>query len=295
MRYKIDRNSKNWEIFREARNLAMIVAAAALLAFNIKSLVHARNLFPGGITGMTVLLQQIANKYYGIALPFTPINIFLNAIPVYIGFRYIGKRFTMHSCLMIMLTSILTDIMPTMPITYDILLISIFGGIINGFVISVCLFADATSGGLDFVSIFFSEKYGIDAWNYILLINAIILGIAGALFGWEQALYSVIFQMISTQILHMSYKHYQKNTLMIITKYPDEIAKIIVKCTNHGSTSFEGVGTFQKEERQMIYSVVSSDEVRRIISEIHKVDEEAFINVLKTESVYGRFYQKPKE
>lgn len=273
----------------------MVLAAACVMAFNVKSLVRARSLFPGGITGMTVLIQQIFDQFAGITLPYTPVNILLNAIPVYIGFKFIGKRFTLYSCLMIVVSAVMTDIMPSIPITYDILLISIFGGMINGFVISLCLFADATSGGFDFISIFLSEKYGIDAWNYILIVNAVILLIAGYLFGWSQALYSLIFQMTSTQVLHISYKRYHKNTLMIITKFPDEVSEIIARKANHGSTRFAGMGTYQMQERNMLYSVVSSDEVKPIISEIHKIDPDAFINVLKTEAVYGNFYQRAQK
>ena len=83
-------------------------------------------------------------------------NVILNAIPVYIGFRYIGKKFTGYSCLMILLSGILTDLLPGYSITSDTLLISIFGGIINGSVMSLCLFGNATTGGTDFIAIFLS-------------------------------------------------------------------------------------------------------------------------------------------
>lgn len=92
---------------------------------------------------------------------------------------------------MIVVSGILTDIVPSFSVTEDILLISIFGGLINALAISLCLFANATSGGTDFIAIFLSEKYGIDSWNYIFAGNVVILGIAGALFGWDKALYSI--------------------------------------------------------------------------------------------------------
>ena len=79
-------------------------------------------------------------------------------IPVYIGFRFIGKKFTMYSCLMIFLSSALTDILPGYVITYDTLLIGIFGGLINGLVISLCLAVNATTGGTDFIAIFLSDR-----------------------------------------------------------------------------------------------------------------------------------------
>lgn len=69
---------------------------------------------------------------------------------------------------MIVVSGILTDMVPAWPVTEDILLIAIFGGLINALAISLCLFANATSGGTDFIAIFLSEKYSIDSWNYVL-------------------------------------------------------------------------------------------------------------------------------
>ena len=128
-----------------------------------------------------------------------------------------------------MLTNILTDIIPGFAITYDTLLISIFGGLINGFVISLCLWMNATTGGTDFIAIYFSEKKGIDSFNIVLGINAIILIAAGILFGWDKALYSIIFQYTSTQVLHVLYKQYQQNTLFIVTNRAEEVIEAIAQ------------------------------------------------------------------
>ena len=104
---------------------------------------------------------------------------------------------------MIVLTGILTDVMPVYVITYDILLISIFGGMISGAAVSMCLLMNATTGGTDFIAIYLSDKKGVDSWNMILGLNGIILLFAGFLFGWDKALYSIIFQYVSTQVLHI--------------------------------------------------------------------------------------------
>ena len=166
---------------------------------------------------------------------------------------------------------------------------------ISGCAISLCLFADATSGGVDFIAIFLSEKYGIDSWNYILLGNAGILMIAGALFGWDKALYSIIFQFTSTQIIHGWYKRYHKNTLLVITDSPEEIIRTIYQHTGHGATIINSIGAHNKQERTLIYSVVSSDEVKKVVSYMKEVDEDVFINIIKTEQLNGNFYLKPND
>ena len=277
------------------KKILVICFASFLMALNIKSFVRTGGLYPGGATGLALLIQRAADMFLHITIPYTIVNILLNAIPVYIGFRFIGKKFTMYSCLMIVLTSVLTDIIPGYAITYDTLLISIFGGLINGFVIGLCLHMNATTGGTDFIAIYLSEKKEIDSWNVVLGINVVILAAAVVLFGWDKALYSIIFQYTSTQVVHILYRKYQHETLFIVTNKATEVYEVISKMSNHGATIMEGEGSYEHQERKIVYSVVSSAQSKSIIREVKKADPHAFVNAIKTEQIAGRFYQKPNE
>ena len=271
------------------KKILVICLASFLMALNIKSFVRTGGLYPGGATGLALLIQRAADMFLHITIPYTIVNILLDAIPVYIGFRFIGKKFTMYSCLMIVLTSVLTDIIPGYAITYDTLLISIFGGLINGFVIGLCLHMNATTGGTDFIAIYLSEKKEIDSCNVV------ILAVAGVLFGWDKALYSIIFQYTSTQVVHILYRKYQHETLFIVTNKATEVYEVISKMSNHGATIMEGEGSYEHQERKIVYSVVSSAQSKSIIREVKKADPHAFVNAIKTEQIAGRFYQKPNE
>ncbi len=134
----------------------------------------------------------------------------------------------------------------------------------------------------------------IDAWNYILIGNAGVLVIASLLFGWDKALYSIIFQFTSTQVVHLLNVRYQKATLFIVSKDSEEIFDKI-KVTHHGATMFSGTGLYKDQPRNIIYSVVAQDQVKKIVQETRAVDPEAFINVLKTEQVWGNFYRPPHD
>lgn len=283
------------EVKESIKKILVICFASFLMALNIKSFVRTGGLYPGGATGLALLIQRAADMFLHITIPYTIVNILLNAIPVYIGFRFIGKKFTMYSCLMIVLTSVLTDIIPGYAITYDTLLISIFGGLINGFVIGLCLHMNATTGGTDFIAIYLSEKKEIDSWNVVLGINVVILAVAGILFGWDKALYSIIFQYTSTQVVHILYRKYQHETLFIVTNKATEVYEVISKMSNHGATIMEGEGSYEHQERKIVYSVVSSAQSKSIIREVKKADPHAFVNAIKTEQIAGRFYQKPNE
>jgi uncharacterized membrane-anchored protein YitT (DUF2179 family) len=281
------------------RRLMLIVLGAALMSFNINTFVHAGGLIPGGFTGLTLLIQETCLKYLNIHIPFSIVLYVLNAIPAIVCFRRIGKKFTLYSVLMVFLNGIFTDFMPHMFIDFiqlhDTLLSAVFGGILNAIAISLCLYAGATSGGTDFIAIFVSEKYRKDAWNYIFAGNCVILVVAGCLFSLEKALYSIIFQFATTMALGSLYRAYQQKTLLIITNRPDEVYAVISGKTHHGATVFAGKGLYNMQDRCLLYSVVYSDEVTPLVNAIRAIDPDAFINVIKTEQINGRFFKKPKD
>ena len=283
------------KIKKEGYRIFIICIASIIMATNIKTFVQTGGMIPGGATGLTILIQRAVETFFEWHIPYTMLNLALTASPVYIGFRYIGKKFTLYSCLMIFLTGIFTDLIPGYALTYDILLISIFGGIINGFAISMCLSVDATSGGTDFISIFFSQKTGADSFNIVLGINIVIVALGGIIFGWDIALYSIIFQYASTQVIHLLYKNYQQQTLFIITNKAAAVCEAISNISHHGATIMKGEGSYGGQERSVVYSVVASFETQRVIAAIKAVDEKAFINAIKTERLQGRFYHKSKD
>lgn len=279
---------------KDVTTIIIVVFAAFLIALNTKTFVNTGGLYPGGVTGLTILIQRIVETNLHIRLPFSAVNILLNSVPVYIGFRYIGKKFTLYSCLMIVLNSLFTDMIPGVFITQDVLLISIFGGMINGLAISLCLNAGATAGGTDIISVFLSERRGIDSFNIMLGCNAVIIGIAGLLFGWDKALYSIIFQYTSTSVLRTLYKKFQQSTMFIVTTKPNEVCQAIYQVSAHGATILEGEGSYEHCERNVVYSIVSAAQSKKVIHAVRTADPDAFINEIKTQTLTGRFYQ-PKE
>ncbi len=289
--FELHPHSKFFPVIR----ILLVCTGAFLFALNLNIFVADSGLIPGGFTGITELLQRIFATYLNINIPFAPIYYLCNLVPAIISFKFIGKKFTIYSCLMILLSGLFTDILPTFNVTNDILLSAIFGGMLSSVAVSFCLFAGATSGGTDFIAIFIAERYGKDAWNYILFANVIILAIAGFLFGWEASLYSMIFQFTATQVLNYLYRRYQKVTLFVITNKPDEIYSLIKDITNHDATLFNGEGCYEKQPRHLIYSVVSADEKTVLVNAIKKKDPAAFVNIVTSKQILGKFYRKPND
>ena len=280
---------------KDIKTVCCVIAASFLCALNIKTFINAGGLFPGGFTGLTVFIQRLFEKYLHMQISYSLVNYSLNAIPAFIGYKMVGKKFTIYSCLMILLTGIFTDILPTSNITEDILLITIFGGILQGIALGVALKGNASSGGTDFIAMWISKMTGQPAWNYILGMNAIMLVAAGYLFGWDKALYSIIFQFCSTQVVNTVHKRYKQMTIFIITSNPDIVVEEIQNSTHHGVTRLDGIGTYYGQPRAMLYTVVDSNSVKGLVTRIREIDASSFVNVTKTEYVEGRFYQVPIE
>ena len=283
----------NWK--EDFKRLFGVIAGGLLMALNLKTFVSAGGLLPGGANGLTVLTQRVALSYFNVSIPFSLLNITINLIPIYIGFRFVGKKFTFYSLIMLLVTGFFTDYLHLAPITSDKLLIAIFGGIMNAMAITLCLWVDATSGGTDFIAIYLSEKKGVDTWNLIFYFNAVILLINGYLFGWDKALYSIIFQFVSTQTLSALYRNYQKLTFFIITDYPHEVAAGIHEVSHHGASIIKAEGAYGHQEKSMVYSVISSMDARKVKMKIKEIDPKAFINTVHSKDIMGRFYMKPKD
>ena len=284
------KHPKFYQVFR----LFIVFFASLLYAWNLRCFAKTAGLFPGGFSGLSLLLQQIGLDFIHVSIPFSVFNIGLNLVPTYIAYKskhtdqqhilckhirrkHIGKKFTLYSIIVIVLTSIFTDMLPAYVFTKDVLLISVFGGLINGFAISLCLNVGTTTGGTDFISIFLSQQKGIDAWNYILAGNVLMLVVAGALFGWSIALYSIIYQFCSTQIIQALYKRYQKETMFIISDKSNEIYRAIRERTNHDATLFQGIGCYEEKQKTLIYSVINSEAKRELLPLIRQIDPHAFM------------------
>lgn len=283
------------EYTRNLRRFLLVSLGGFLMALNIVVFVRAASLIPGGFSGITLLLQNIFLKYFGIHLPYSLVVYAFNIFPIWLGFKYIGKKFTFFSMVMIFVSGLFTDLLSAcnwLYLTDDLLLCSVFGGILNSLAVVCCLFAESSSGGTDVIAIYFAEKSGKSAWNAIFFGNCLILAIAGILFGWDKALYSIILQYTTTQVTNVLYKKYSKTTLLIITDKSDEVYAKIKELTNHGATVFEGRGEYSGKTRKLVYTVVSSAESSRLEKELGIVDPESFINEIESKDIIGQFYRR---
>lgn len=283
------------EFSRDSKRFFLVLTGGFLMAVNLVIFVKPADLFPGGFSGITLLLQDIFQKEFNLHLLYSLTVYAFNLVPAIIGFKYIGKRFTFFSVVMIFISGLFTDLLSGLGwplLTDDILLCAVFGGILNAVAVVLCLLAESSSGGTDFIAIYISEKTGRSAWNLIFGFNCLILFFAGLSAGWNKALYSIIFQYTSSQVINLLYKKYSKITLLIITDKSEEVYRTIKQLTNHGATVFEGRGEYSGKNHKLVYTVVSAAESGKLEKQLRTVDPTAFINVIQSKDILGRFFRR---
>ena len=144
-------------------------------------------------------------------------------------------------------------------------------------------------GGLNFCQI-----DGDDAGSYSHL--GLRAGVGTSFFfGWDAALYSIIFQYVSTQTLRVMYRSYQQQTLFVVTAKAQEVCDAISAASHHGATIVDAEGAHDHGKLKMVYSVVSGADAKLVIQAVRETDPDAFVNSIRTTEIRGHFYMKPKD
>lgn len=273
--------------------LVLIIFSSAVYAFGMDTFVKSGNLFPGGFAGISRLISQITIDFTSFPISFSFVYFTLNAITTIFVWKRIGHKFIKLSILWYTLTSLFTAVFPCIAITEDPLLIAVFGGLLNGLAIGLALQNNASSGGFDFIAIVFSIKYNMPTWHYVMMANACILVIAGLVFGWNDALYSIIFQFVSTQVVTTMHQRYKLTRVDVVTNKPDEICSEVFHTVRHGITKVPCEGAFTNQKRSLLLMTINTYQLKEVVKAIKEVDAHAFITVSSVERIVGNYYQKP--
>ncbi len=281
-------------IVRRIITIMAVVASALLQTFVIQSFIRPAQLLSGGFTGIAILLDDIASLY-GKSFS-TSLGILVLNIPVAIlCSKSISKRFTLFSLLQVFFASLFLRVLDFEPLFDDVLLNVIFGGFLYGIMTVIALKGNASTGGVDFVALYISNKKGKSIWSYVFAFNATLITIFGFMFGWEYAGYSILFQFISTKTIDSFYHRYERMTMQVTTTKPDDVIKAYVSQYRHGVSRVDGVGGYSGKEVSLLHTVVSSYEIQDIAKLMRGADPHVIINTFKSEDFYGGFYLKPIE
>ena len=282
------------KMIRHVLSLLAVVISGFLQAFTLKVFIQPSNLLSSGFLGVSILMNQIAGLF-GVELSISMLLIMLNIPVAILCYRGISARFTFYSILQVFVGSFFIRVLNFEPLFVDDTMLNvIFGGVLNGLYVSLALKGNASTGGMDFVALYVSNRNGKTIWQEVFLFNTALLLIFGALFGWKHAGYSIIFQYISTKVISTFHQRYHKVTLQITTRYGEDVMDAYLKTVRHGISCVEAIGGFSRERMYLLHTVLSSYEVIDAIAVIKEADPRAIINQISTENFYGRFHREPE-
>ncbi|MDR3257971.1 MAG: YitT family protein [Mycoplasmataceae bacterium] len=262
-----------------------IVVSALLQSFALNCFYKSSGLLSGGFTGIGLMVNILTKG----AIPLSAFILILNIPLALLGYNNIGKRFTILSFINVFLTSFFLTIIPSVQLIDDILLNSIYAGVFYGLGISLALEAGACTGGTDFIALYISVKKQVSAGGYMMALNGIVILISAYFFSIEIAAYTLVATFISSQIVNSIHVRYQRVTLAIISDKGDDIVKKLLETGVHGITVIPAYGGYTHEEKNFIYTVVSTYEVNNIRDLVEEIDENVFVNVTSSQKLFGNF------
>ncbi len=275
---------------RRAITACAVVASALLQTFLIQAFANPANLLPSGFTGIAVLIDRVTSLG-GVRLSTDLGMLALNIPLVIICWNRISKRFVAFSMLQVALSALFLRVLDFQPILDDQIMLVVFGGFISGASIAIALKAGASTGGTDFVSLLVANETGKTIWGFIFALNCLMLAIFGAIFGWEHAAYSIVFQFIATKTIDSFYHRYDRVTLQVTTKRADEVISAYVESFQHGISCAEVMGGYSRERMYLLHTVVSAYEAEDIVHLMREVDPGCVVNVLRTENFIGGWWR----
>ncbi|WP_305303330.1 YitT family protein [Romboutsia ilealis] len=255
----------------------VIIAGMIIACIGINGFIRPAHLLSGGVPGISTAINYLTGMNIGILT-------FLINIPIFIlGFIYLEKSFCVFSLINMILYSILLgltqnigDIIPVK----DILLQSVFGGILAGIGSGLVFRTKSSLGGTDIIAAILKIKKNIQVKDTTLSINILIVLVSGMLFGIELALYTLIEMFLSASSMNLvkDAMNYQKS-VMVISRESESIAKDIMTIVHRGVTFLEAEGAYTKEKKRIIYCIVSSNEIPKIKEIALNYDKKSFISV----------------
>ena len=260
-----------------------VIVCSFLLALTYNTLIIPNELLSGGITGVSILLNYVTSVNTGV------LNLVFNIPILIIGYIKLGKKFMILTIASVISMSVGMMILPSEVFVDDLLLASIFGGVISGICLGLIFKCSGSSGGFDIISLVILLKRDISLGNISFVLNFVVIFISGFIFGWESALYTIIFVFVTSLTIDKIHTSNVKVTLTIITDKGEAIEKELLNHFRRGITDLNGRGSFTNNEKKILYMVVSRYELNEIKEIIGEIDSNAFVNITQSLEIFGNF------
>ncbi|MGM9923995.1 MAG: YitT family protein [Bacillus sp. (in: firmicutes)] len=273
----------------EVKKLLAVILGSFLNAVAMNFFLIPAKVYASGFAGVAQLLSSIIGSFTAFTLS-TGIILFLLNIPVAIlAWKKVGKAFTFYSIVSVILMSFFMEVIPVKQLSPDIILNAVFGGVIGAVGVGITLKYGASTGGMDIVAMLLSRMKDKPIGTYLFALNGAIIVTAGALYGPEKSLYTLIALYVTTRVIDAIHTRHEKLTVFIVTKQADKLKEAIHAKVVRGITMVPSKGAFTNEASDMMMMVITRYELYDLVQIIKEVDPRAFTNIVETTNVFGFF------
>lgn len=267
-----------------------ITTGAMLSAFSIQTFLSPNMILDGGVIGISMIVSKITS------LPLSIFTIILNIPFLLIGYKNLGKKFLIKAVYaMLIFSCFLTMFSNVNELTDDILLATIYGGIILGIGVGLVIRSGGCLDGTESVAIIINKNTSFSTGQIIMLFNIFIYLTAGVLFGLDKALYSLLMYFITFKIIDLvSEGLEQAKAAMIITEQGSQIAKEIYNKLGRTATLIEGNGLVSGK-KDILYCVLTRMEISQLRTIVNSKDETAFVTITEVSEIIGDHIKSNKK
>lgn len=261
----------------------MLTFGSVLAAFALETFLIPNTILDGGVTGISIIISKLTD------LPVSGLVLILNIPFIYIGYKSLGKEFLMSAVYSMILFSLSLSVFQYIePVTEQMLLATVYGGILLGIGVGIVLRYGGCVDGTESVALVISKKTTFSVGQIVLIFNIVIFSVAGAIFGIDRAMYSLLTYFITSKVIDfVSDGLEQVKAALIVTDRGTDMAHEIYRRLGRTVTTIRGKGLISGD-KEVMYVVINRIEISELRSIADDMDEEAFITILDVSDIIGQ-------
>jgi uncharacterized membrane-anchored protein YitT (DUF2179 family) len=270
------------------KRVILITMGAIIMGVGLEIFLVPNNVIDGGIVGISIILSHLTGLKLGL-------YIFILNIPFFfIGYKQIGKTFAFSTLYGIIILSVTTIFLHPVPaFTQDILLASLFGGIVLGIGVGMVIRYGGSLDGTEILAILSSRKLPFSVGEIIMIVNLFILSSAGFVFSWDRAMYSLLAYYVAFKMIDITIKGLDESkSVWIISENYEQIGDALLHRLGRGVTYLKGEGAFSGDEKKVIFCVITRLEEAKLKDIVAEHDPSAFLAIADIAEVRGGRFKK---
>lgn len=278
-----DIHSKNKKIiFEFIKSVIFLTFGAVVAGFALEAFLVPNHIIDGGVIGISMILSHIASFNLGLLV------LILNTPFILLAFKKMGGKFVAQTAYANIILALSINIFHQYRVTDDMLLATVFGGMILGIGVGLILKNEGSLDGTEMLSLIVSRRFGVSVGEFIMGINVFIYLVAGKVFGWENAMYSIMTYFIVYKVIDMVMEGFNSSkSVRIISDEASLIGQALIEKLDISVTYLQGIGGYTGQDKDLIYCVISRLEMPKMLDIIKEIDSKAFVSIVDVHEVYG--------